>query len=62
MTNAQLFCIHVIGGVPYGYDRSPYTIDEYFKDLQQKAQSWFNKVREMARNEDIAEPKDRDFH
>ena len=59
--NAQLFCIHVIGGVPYGYDRSPYTIDQYFKDLQQKAQSWFNKVREMARNEDIAEPKTKIF-
>jgi nucleotide-binding universal stress UspA family protein len=21
--NAQLFCIHVIGGLPYGYQRAP---------------------------------------
>ena len=54
--DAQLFCIHVMVGVPYGYESSPYAIDQYFKDLQEKAQSWFKKVREMARNEDIAEP------
>lgn len=54
--DAQLFCIHVLMGVPYGYESSPYAIDQYFKDLQEKAQSWFKKVREMARNEDIAEP------
>jgi len=53
--DAQLFCIHVLMGVPYGYESSPYAIDQYFKDLQEKAQSWFNNVREMARNEDIAE-------
>jgi nucleotide-binding universal stress UspA family protein len=53
--NARLFCIHVIGSVPYGYTSSPPAIDQYFKDLEEKAQSWFKKVRDMARNEDIAE-------
>jgi nucleotide-binding universal stress UspA family protein len=55
--NAQLFCIHVIGGVPYGYSSSPYTIGQYLKDLQEKAQSWFQEVRDMTRKQNIAEPK-----
>ena len=56
--DAQLFCIHVMVGVPYGYESSPYAIDQYFKDLQEKAQSWFKKVSNMARNENIADPKE----
>jgi len=52
--NAQLFCIHVIGGLPYGYVRAPpNVIDQYFKDLQEKAKSWFNEVKDMARNENV---------
>ncbi len=46
--NAQLFCIHVIGSVPYyGYMGSPAAIEQYYKDLEQKVQSWFDKVRDM---------------
>src|ERR1051326_9195946 len=49
--NAQLFCIHVIGSVPfYGYMGSPAAIEQYYEDLEEKAQSWFDKVRDMARN------------
>src|SRR5215467_13382923 len=51
--NAQLYCIHVIGSVPYGYGGSPYAIDQYFKDLEQKVQSWFDKIKDMAKNEGI---------
>src|SRR5215469_4495687 len=51
--NAQLYCIHVIGSVPYGYGSSPHAIDQYFKDLEQKVQSWFDKIKDMAKNEDI---------
>ena len=42
-------------GIPYGNISSPSAIDQYFKDLEKKAQSWFKKVRDMAKNEDIAE-------
>jgi hypothetical protein len=49
--NAELFCIHVIAGVPYGYASSPPAIDQYFKDIEEKAQSWFDKVRCMAKTE-----------
>jgi nucleotide-binding universal stress UspA family protein len=55
--NAQLFCIHVIGSVPYGYASSPPAIDQYFKDLEEKVQSWFDKVRDMAKNEGVPELK-----
>jgi len=56
--NAQLFCIHVIGGLPYGYVRAPpNVIDQYFKDLQEKAQSWFKEVKDMAKNENVTELK-----
>ncbi len=54
--NAQLFSIHVIGSI-YGYSSSLYTIDQYFKDLQEKARSWFKEVRDMTRKENIADPK-----
>ena len=46
--NVKLFCIHVIASVPYGYASSPTAIDQYFKDIEQKVQSWFDKVRDMA--------------
>ena len=35
--DAQLFCIHVVGGLPYGYERAPpNVIDQYFNDLGEK--------------------------
>ena len=56
--NAQLFCIHVIGIAPYyGYMGSPPAIEQYYKDLEEKVQSWFDKVRVMVRNEGISELK-----
>jgi nucleotide-binding universal stress UspA family protein len=59
--NAELFCIHVIAGVPYGYASSPPAIDQYFKDIEEKAQSWFDKVRCMAKNERMPELKTETF-
>jgi len=59
--NADLFCIHVIASVPYGYASSPPAIDQYFKDIEEKAQSWFDKVRDLAKNEGIPELKTETF-
>ena len=42
------------------YGLSP-TRDQYFKDQEEQAQSWFEKVRNMARNEGIAELKTESF-
>src|ERR1700758_3967619 len=54
--NAQLYCIHVITSVPYGIANAP-AIEEYFKVHEQKVQSWFDKVRDVARNERIPDLK-----
>ena len=59
--NAKLYCIHVISNMPYGYESSPYAIDRYYRDLEQKVQSWFHKVREMAESEGISELKTETF-
>jgi nucleotide-binding universal stress UspA family protein len=59
--NAQLLCIHVIGSIPYGYSSYPPALDQYFKDLKEKVQSWFERVRNMARNEGIADIKTETF-
>ncbi|MGC1930106.1 MAG: universal stress protein [Candidatus Nitrosopolaris sp.] len=59
--NAQLFCIHVIASVPYAYQSSPPAIDQYFKDLEEKVNSWFVKVRDMAKDEGISELKTETF-
>jgi nucleotide-binding universal stress UspA family protein len=55
--NADLFCIHVIASVPYGYASSSPAIEQYFKDLEEKVQSWFDKVRDMAKKEGVPELK-----
>ena len=51
--NAQLFCIHIMASVPYGYATSATAIDQYFKDINEKVESWFDKVKNMAKNEGI---------
>jgi nucleotide-binding universal stress UspA family protein len=59
--NAQLFCIHVMTKVPYGYTDFPPAMEEYLKDIEEKVQSWFDKVRDMAKNEGVAELKTQTF-
>ena len=59
--NAQLYCIHVIGSVPYGYVAFPPAIDQYFKGLEQKVQSWFDKIKDMAKKQGIPEVKTETF-
>ena len=59
--NAQLFCIHVMTNVPYGYTDSPPAIDVYFKDIEEKVQSWFDKVRDMAKAEGISKLNTENF-
>jgi nucleotide-binding universal stress UspA family protein len=58
--NAKLFCIHVMASVPYGRATSQPAIDKYFKD-KEKVQSWFDKVKDMAKNEGIPELKTETF-
>src|SRR5215469_8855762 len=51
--SAELFCIHTIGSLPYDYTDYPPAMDQYLKDQEEKAQSWFDKVRTVAKNEGI---------
>ena len=55
--NAQLFCIHVMVGIPYGYTTSASATDQYFSDMEEKVESWFDKVRDMVKHEYIPELK-----
>lgn len=55
--NAQLFCIHVIVSIPYGYATTASSTDQYFNDVEVKVQSWFEKVKDMAKHEGILELK-----
>ena len=59
--NAQLYCIHIIGNVPYGYAAFPPAIEQYFKDLEQKIQTWFDKIKCMAKNQGILDVKTETF-
>ena len=58
--NRQLFCIHVIGNIPYGYQLDGSAIQEYLDSVSDEAESWFDKVRDIAREKDI-EPKTETF-
>ncbi len=54
---AQLFCIHVITPqIQYGYAAAA-TDGQYYDDIKDKVESWFDKVKDMAKAEDIADVK-----
>lgn len=44
-------------GIPYGYTTSASATDQYFSDMEEKVESWFDKVRDMAKHECIPELK-----
>jgi nucleotide-binding universal stress UspA family protein len=54
---AQFFCIHVITPqILYGYAAAA-TDGQYYEDIKDKVESWFDKVKDMAKAEDIADVK-----
>jgi nucleotide-binding universal stress UspA family protein len=57
LQTAQIFCIHVIGSLPYGYEADGYAVQQYFEGIENEAKSWFENVNEMAKNEAIHEVK-----
>ena len=48
LQRATIFCIHVITRIPYGYSLPGSSVDEYFENIRDKAQAWFNNVIYMA--------------
>lgn len=57
LQKAQIFCIHMIASLPYGYGVAGCAIDEYFEDAEKQAQSWFNSIIEMAKKKNINDVK-----
>ena len=57
--NAELFCIHVITpGIPYGYATpAASTVHQYDEEIKDKIESWFDEVRDIAKNEGISDVK-----
>jgi hypothetical protein len=56
--NAQLFCIHIITArIPYGYSSSIPTTDKSHADIKDKVEYWFDKVRQIAKNEGLPDVK-----
>jgi nucleotide-binding universal stress UspA family protein len=57
---AQLFCIHVVTpGMPYGYatPAASSTKSLYYDDIKNKVESWFDNVRNIAKDEGIFDIK-----
>jgi nucleotide-binding universal stress UspA family protein len=57
LQKAQIFCIHVIGSLPYGYGSNGYAVQQYFDDAESQAKSWFKKVNDVAINEGVNDVK-----
>jgi len=57
--NAELFFIHVITpGIPYGYATpAASTVHQYEEEIKDKINSWFDEVRNIAKNEGIYDVK-----
>ena len=57
--NAELFFIHVITpGIPYGYATpAASTVHQYDEEIKDKINSWFDEVRNIAKNEGIRDVK-----
>jgi nucleotide-binding universal stress UspA family protein len=56
---ADLFCIHVITPqIPYGYaTAAASTRGQNHEEIKDKVESWFDKVKDMAKVEDVADVK-----
>jgi nucleotide-binding universal stress UspA family protein len=57
---AQLFCIHVVTPrMPYGYatPAASSTKSRYYDDIKNKVESWFDNVRNIAKDEGIFDIK-----
>jgi len=53
LQKAQIICIHIIDKLPYGFEFSGSCVDQYLLDIQEQSKIWFNKVIQMAENDDI---------
>ena len=52
LQNAQVYCIHAITTIPYGYSLPGSSVDQYFESAKDQARSWFDKVIDIAKKGD----------
>jgi nucleotide-binding universal stress UspA family protein len=57
LQKSQILCVHVIAKIPYGYGYAGYVIEDYFDDIKNRSQSWFNQINKMAADDDIKDIK-----
>ena len=50
LQKAQIVCIYVISKLSYGYEYAGTLYDEYFEDIKNQSQSWFNQINKIAEN------------
>ena len=55
--NAKLFCIHCIVCIPYVYINPASSTDQYYRDIKDKVESWFDEVRRIGKIEGVTEVK-----
>jgi|SRR5689334_4977709 nucleotide-binding universal stress UspA family protein len=48
LQRAQIFLIHIITRIPYGYSLPGSSIDEYFESAKDKAHAWFDNINYFA--------------
>lgn len=51
LQNAQIFFIHVISRIPYGFNLPGSSVDQYSEEAKNQAQSWIKNVIEIAKKE-----------
>lgn len=51
LQKAQIYCIHVINKIPYGYSLPGSSLEEYFENAKNQAQSWFTHVINIGKRE-----------
>ncbi|MER5176066.1 MAG: universal stress protein [Candidatus Nitrosocosmicus sp.] len=57
LQKAQILCIHVIANLPYGYEYAGSAIEQYFEDIKNQSQSWFDQIIKMAKDNGMKDVK-----
>ncbi len=59
LQKAQIFFIHVISRIPYGFNLPGSSVDQYFEEAKNQAQSWVKNVIEIAKKEGVHDDSNR---
>ncbi len=57
LQKAEINFIHIIEPLPYGVDYLGPTFDQYSKDVTNQVQSWFSKIRSLAKSNGLEDIK-----